>query len=219
MSRLYVFALTGASLPPWTAAGAELVSVDLDGIHAISERRDEPPAISEETLRRQHDIVSQIAARADAVLPARFGALVSEAELRHLVDLRREVIRRSLILVKGRQQMTVRILASAAAHRGKLPARAASSGTEYLNERRAAASGRALPGVDILQGAVRDVISADRVDPGKGRVVATLYHLIVSGTDPVYRERIEAVVPKLAPMTAMVTGPWAPFAFAPELVG
>lgn len=213
MSGFYVYALTGTPVQPWPAAAETLESLDLGGIFAVAERMVQAPAVSEEALRRQHDIIVNIAARADAVLPARFGSLLEPAELRRLVDLRREAIRAALDLVRGREQMTVRVMGQASR---AVPDPLPSSGTAYLEQRRAAASGRALPGVEAIRRAAGDLAVADRVQEGPAAV--TVYHLIAAGTSEGYRARLAAAAPNLAPLVVRVSGPWPPFAFVPELV-
>jgi hypothetical protein len=218
MSRRYVYALTAGPVPSFEIEDAEIGSIDLDGIFAVTETLQQAPAISEETLRRQQVIVSSITARTDAVLPARFGSFVEVEELRRLVDSRRDVIRTALELVRGREQMTVRITGAE-----RPPATVRSqpgvplTGTAYLNARREESLGTALPGVATVRDAVKDLVAADRVQPGPAAV--TVYHLIASGSSDSYRARLAAVGSKLAPLVLRVTGPWAPFAFAPELIG
>lgn len=215
MSGLYVYALTGTEIPPFPAGGGDLESIDLGGVFAIAEPMAQAPAISEEALRRQHALVLSIAERADAVLPARFGSLLEPAELRRLVDLRRDLIRGALDLVRGREQMTVRI-------NDEQPSRAAAqtppaaTGTAYLNQRRAAASGVGLPGVEAVQRAVRELVAAERVE--RGRSFTNVYHLIAAGASDTYRSRLVETTLELVPLGLRVSGPWPAFAFVPELI-
>jgi len=215
MSGRYVYALTGSPVPSFAIEDARVESIDLGGIFAVTESLAQAPAVSEEALRRQQAVVSSIAARTDAVLPARFGSFVEADELRRLIDTRRDVIRKALDLVRGREQMTVRIMGGA-----PLPIAAAAdvplTGTAYLNARRAQSSGAALPGVEAVQRAVKDLAAADRVQPGPALV--TIYHLIASGSSDSYRARLADVAAELTPLLLRVTGPWPPFAFVPELI-
>src|SRR5687768_13585969 len=109
MSGLYVYALTGTAIVPFVSGGRRLRSVDLDGVYAVTARMDAAPAVSEQALRQQHEAVIRIAARSDAVLPARFGSFVDLDELRRVVAVRRDAIDQALELVRGREQMTVRL--------------------------------------------------------------------------------------------------------------
>ena len=71
---LYVLALTDTDLGTWMTGGRRLYSANCNGIHVAHERRVEAPPVSDEELRAQHALVTAIAERAPAVLPARFGA-------------------------------------------------------------------------------------------------------------------------------------------------
>jgi hypothetical protein len=215
MSGRYVYALTGSPVPSFANEGGTVESIDLGGIFAVIESLAHAPAVSEEALRRQQAVVSSIAARTDAVLPARFGSFVEPDELRRLIDTRRDVICKALDLVRGREQMTARIMGAA-----PLPITAAAdvplTGTAYLNARRVQSSGAARPGVEAVQRAVKDLAAADRVQPGPAFV--TIYHLIASGSSDSYRARLADVAAELTPLLVRVTGPWPPFAFVPELI-
>lgn len=215
MTRFYVYALTGTPVPGLAGVAGELESIDLGGIFAVAEPMAQGPAVSEDALRLQHDVIVRIAAAADAVLPARFGSLVDDAELRRIVDARRDVIGGALDLVRGREQMTARIIGTRPPDHAA-PEPLPATGTAYLNARRAAASGEGLPGVDVVQGAVSDLAAAGRVQPGPSFV--TLYHLIPAGMNDSYRARVDAVARDISPLVVRVSGPWPPFAFVPELV-
>ena len=58
-----------------TVGGHRIELLAIAGLEVAVERLDERPAISESALRRQHAIVTRLARRFDAVLPARFGSL------------------------------------------------------------------------------------------------------------------------------------------------
>ena len=141
MSALYVYALAGRSAAPFAAHGHRSEFVEFGNVHAAVERSAERPAVSEAALRIQHEIVIRISASVDDALPVRFGARVEEEELGHLVAMRRDVIKRALDLVRGRVQMTVRIRGQeVSADRAASPTIAGTTGTAYLEARRAAAA-------------------------------------------------------------------------------
>jgi hypothetical protein len=217
MSGLYVYALTGTAIAPFVSGRRKLTSVDLDGVYAVTARMDAVPAVSEQALREQHEAVIQIAACSDAVLPARFGSFVELEELRRIVAVRRHAIDRALELVRGREQMTVRLSGPGQPETGAKAPPAPSTGTEYLEARRAAATIES-PALDVLRSAVEGIVAAERVERGADRVAAVVYHLVAAGAAEAYGQRVEAAGPALAPVTARVSGPWPPFAFAPELI-
>lgn len=221
MSRLYVFALAARKARPFSAAGHRIEFVKADVMYAAVERIEEGPAISEAALRTQHDIVARIAGKVDAILPARFGSLVDVQELERVVALRRDAIRDALDLVRGKDQMTVRLFEAGVRTAPPSLVRDgtdAASGTDYMQKRRQATTGRALPPtVARITKAVRDIVAAERSEPGQGRVAATVYHLVEHAAVDEYKERLARLQSRLATETLRVSGPWPPFAFVPEL--
>jgi hypothetical protein len=219
MTTLNVFALTGEAAEAFVEAGHRIEFVACDGLYAAVERIDDRPPLSEAALRTQHDIVVQIARRIDAVLPARFGSVVDGDELTRLVTRRRDAIRHALDLVRGRDQMTVRLFTAAgpASDPGSPSVRAASvSGTAYLQERRMAASPILPPATAAIAAAVRGLVAAERAEPGEGRIGATVYHLVERDAIGAYRRALEALQMRLVSETITVSGPWPAFAFVPD---
>lgn len=219
MSGVYVFALAGEAAAPFVAAGHHVEFVKTHGVYAAIERASEVQAVSEEALRRQHEVVAEIASRVEAVLPARFGTLVAESELGSIVLQRHEAILEALALVRGRTQMTVRLLGSEPVPApvqapGQLPA----TGAEYLEIRRAALATPRMPALmSAAADAVRGIVMGERFEPGRGRVAATLYHLIDPAQVKPYRKALEPLQRQSGAGALTVTGPWPPFAFAPDL--
>jgi hypothetical protein len=173
------------------------------------------PDVSEEALRQQHDIVVRLAQVSEAILPVRFGAFVTAEELDDVIRLRQDTLRAALTEVRGREQMTVRILGKAETppgqeHRG--------SGTEYLLGR--AASHRVLqpPVAKAITEALRRIVVASHTDPGRGGIQLVMNHLIRRGDAGQYRALIASVVAAVeAAPDLLVSGPWPPFAFVPDL--
>jgi len=214
MSAFYVFALTGQAAPPLRHANRRIEFVKVAGVHAAVERVGRRPPVSEAALRTQHEIVIKIAGAVDAILPVRFGALVDSRELEAVVSMRLGSIRKTLELVAGRVQMTVRIFASRDANPERDESRPrAGGGAAYLDERRRQAA--AVPTGDAaeISRAVRGLVADERVHSGDGRVKWMLYHLIDRSALPEYRR---AVAPFESSNVA-ISGPWPPFAFVPDL--
>jgi hypothetical protein len=223
MSDLYVFALAEQKVPSFTAAGhrIELVRASgASGVYAAVERNAARPEVSEAALRIQHGVVACIAKRLDAVLPARFGALVDARELDKVVSQRRDAIREALALVRGRDQMTVRLFDRHVRPGPPAPSAAArpETGMDYLRERKRAAAGRPLPELAAsIAAAVRDIVAAERIEGGRGRLSATLYHLVDRPAVNAYAAALAAFQAEPGEHEITVSGPWPPFAFAPEL--
>ena len=69
-----------------------------------------PPALTAESLRAQDALVRELALRAAALLPARFGArFADERTLRQTLDDLAPRLDRALTRVRGREQMTIRL--------------------------------------------------------------------------------------------------------------
>ena len=216
MSALYVFALTGEVAAPFEFDGHRIEFIGSSGLGAAVERVTARPQVSEATLRTQHEIVMRISTYVDDLLPARFGAFVDDRELEEILAIRREVIAKALVLVHGRVQMTIRIRETATtagrADRSDSGA-AATTGTAYLESRRAAAVHTVLPGAASMAAAVRHLVAAERSQNGQGRSAASIYHLIERRHVDEYRAALSSVPSSII----TVSGPWPPFAFAPDL--
>lgn len=192
----------------------ELVSVG--PLWAAVEQLERPPELSEGSLRSQHDVAVALARRFDAILPARFGAVLDRLELERVVKARRRRIQRAFDAVRGRAQMTVRIFGAETPALGR--ARRPHTGTLYLQSRRQAARVPLPASAFAIRRAVRPLVERERVDAGRGQVRATLHHLIVRGRAAEYRSLVRRVIEK-QPFEddVAISGPWPPFAFAPVL--
>lgn len=164
--------------------------------------------MSDAELRAQHALVIEISQRVRAVLPVRFGSLLEKGELHALIRRHHAEIAAALAHVRDRVQMTVRVL-------GGTPAPASprvSSGREYLERARRAAT---LPVPEPAQqflSALQPCIVQERRQPGAGELLATVYHLVEAEQVPRYVKAAAAPGPGI-----MVSGPWPPFAFSPQL--
>jgi len=215
MSAIYVFALTRDIAAPFEFDGHRIEFIAFSGLGAAVERGVERPQVSEAALRTQHEIVMRISTYVDEVLPARFGAFVDDRELDQLLAMRRDVIQQALDLVHGRVQMTIRMRegSGAAVRPDGAGFAAATSGTAYLEARRAAAVQTLPPNAASMTAAVRHLVAAERSERGQGRSAASVYHLIERRDVTQYRAALSSVESSVI----TVSGPWPPFAFAPDL--
>jgi hypothetical protein len=205
---LYVLALSDAPVMPWEDDGRRIESLPIEGIYAIGERRSDVPAVSEAELQRQHAIVQRLADAVPAIIPARFGSLVDEEELSVILRERRPLIETALDHVRDKVQMTLRIAGVVAPVESAAPA----SGREYL-ERRRHVLGPAPPA--HVEGVLRDLRSLildERRKPIE-RGSLTIYHLVARADVKEYRDVVNAA--RVAGVA--MSGPWAAFAFAPDL--
>lgn len=212
--ELEVYALATAPLPQRIrVGGVSLRVLSVGPIAVLAAPVRAVPLSTEDALREQHAVVVALARRVDPLLPARFGSRVTAAGLDASIRPSVEILAAALDRVRGRRQMTVRLIGPAAPP----PARGSHrTGTAYLAERRAAHAipPEAAPFCAAVDGFVVD----RRVQPGRGGVRTTLFHLVACGHVEQYLAAADAAAASIAPWRAVVTGPWPAFAFAPELV-
>jgi hypothetical protein len=128
---LYVYALTaagGGRVSVRGIAGESLRMLREGSVAAIVGEVPRPPRPTPDNLRRYDAVMQRLAARFPSLLPARFSTSFDDtAELSFVLRSRQDSLRRSLAHVRGRVQMTVRIVeASGAGATGASGAGAAS---------------------------------------------------------------------------------------------
>jgi Gas vesicle synthesis protein GvpL/GvpF len=212
--RVYVYALLDRRVPIAPMRGHRLEVMNVAGVYAVVERLDEPPPMTEQTLREQHAMVVRLAKAVPAILPARFGSFVQREELARVMAVRRAVLRRAFDTVRGKQQMTVRVFGPAERARASGPS---STGTDYLL--RLAAARPRLPAIArTISAAVRPLVGGEHIDPGRGGIRVTLNHLVQRGRVTRYRLLVQAAIAQTDPeANVVISGPWPPFAFVPDL--
>ena len=211
---VYVYALSSPGLPRrLSVLGRRLQCLALGSIDAIVERST-TRGRSLEDIQLQHRLVGRLAARAPALLPARFGSVVTEDALRSLVSERQGEIEEALRLVRNCEQMTVRVFGPAEAALGtdSHPV----SGTAYLTRRRERTHQRP-PEAGIIRRELGALTRAERTEPGERGIRLVVYHLVARRQVSRYRRQASVLQSLLSPYAVTVTGPWPVFAFAPEL--
>ena len=212
--EVYVYALSSPGLPRrLSVLGRRLHCLAIGGIDAIVERSG-TPGRSLEDIQLQHRIVSRLAARASALLPARFGSVVTEGALRSLVSERQDEIQEALRLVRNCEQMTLRVFGPAEREEATDPP--SGSGTAYLARRRERAHQRP-PELEIISRELGALVTAERAEAGERGVRLVVYHLVARRLVSRYRRRASVLQTLLTPYPVTVTGPWPVFAFGPEL--
>jgi Gas vesicle synthesis protein GvpL/GvpF len=224
MSEVYVYALLGDA--PASDAGAGLREEPLrlvragDLLAAVGEMA-EPPVVSETTLRAHDAVVRRLADGVDAILPVRFGAWLSESSLTDVLRARARELSETLALVAGRQQMTLRVLGDAAPSAAPVAVTAddAGPGARYLAARHVEwRRAREAPELAPLRPALETLIKAERVTRhDTPPLLASVYHLIDRGAVSAYRAAVAR--PASTAVRVVATGPWPPYAFAPEALG
>jgi hypothetical protein len=186
------------------------------------------PAPTPDLLRRYEGTIAALADNMPALLPVRFGTCIETAEeLVQVLRARRSAFQAALARVRHRAQMTVRVLrqgvrnAPGEAGQGEPPARQrqvaaagrrAGTGAAYLHARAVAvARAREVAGFAPVRAAVSRWVRDERVEKRAG--IATVYHLVPRASVSRYRDAVTRAA-AAAGLQVIVTGPWAPYAFA-----
>ena len=211
---VYVYALSSPGLPRrLSVLGRRLNCLTIGGVDVIVERS-VTPGRSLEDIQLQHRIVSRLAARASALLPARFGSMLPEGAVKSLVSERQDEIQEALRLVRNCEQMTLRVFGPAEREEATDPP--SGSGTAYLARRRERAHRRP-PELEIISRELGALVTAERAEAGERGVRLVVYHLVARRLVSRYRRRASGLQALLTPYPVTVTGPWPVFAFGPEL--
>jgi hypothetical protein len=216
MTTLYLYALLGAPPPRgrWQGlCGEPLRFLRVAGVVLATGPMSRAPAPSPRALRRHDAVVRRLARVVPAVLPARFGALVSDDALADLIAPQAPALRRALALVAGREQMTLRFFGKAVQAAPLLPG---GPGTRYLTSRSSAAL-LARPELARLRRTLAGLVRAERIEPSRTPpLLGSVYHLVDRGQRRAYQRALRSVTCQLADLRVVHSGPWTPYAFAPE---
>jgi hypothetical protein len=212
---LYVYAILRAGTRLPRVPGHRLERIELGAVAAAAEPRAKAPAATERALREQYRVVARLHERVNAILPVRFGALVEREELERVAALRQRTLLDGLKKVRGRSQMTVRLLGSPPA---PAPVPAVATGTAYLRARVEASRPVISPLAESIRRSVAGIVTAESIDPGRGSIELTINHLVANGRLARYRVRVEKALAAFDSSPPVVmSGPMPPFAFAPDL--
>ena len=218
--RWYVFALVDTAPDGRLGRGLKgpLRARPMAGAFAIVERRADVPPAELGSLRAHQAVVSRLSDAAPAILPVRFGTLMEEDALDEALNERDEEIAEAFALVRHRAQFTWRRDQPSAAKALKTSkaAGAAGGGADYL--RRAARATRTTPppAFSSLRDRLHAFVVSERFQPAANGMPDTLYQLIEKTAIERYRAMADALT--LTTPGVTVSGPWPPFAFAPELL-
>jgi len=213
---LYVFALVDAA--PRTVGRGLSAAVALrkvTGGYAAVERRADVPPLEFGTLKAHEQVIERLASLAPAVVPVRFGTLLTVDELDAALEDREEELREAFDLLRGRLQFTWRATAAGTPPRARRQTAPARSGTDYL--RRAARAAHPAPPPSFRRArSLGRLAAAERFAPATAIIPGALYHLVD-------RSRAEAYASAAADVRAHApglswSGPFAAYAFAPELL-
>lgn len=226
-----MFALVDAmpSRRPGKGLTGSLSIRKLGRAYAVVERRTDVPPLEFGTLRRHQDVVKQLAACVPAILPVRFGTLLDSHALEEAVSERGDEIDEAFDVVRGHVQFTWRLGRKAADERprkeGGRPgmgtakeagASLPQSGAEYLRHAARAASASPPPAWRVVRTALAPLVTAERYQHPTASLPESLYHLVPQEAAIRYSTLAAALRHQRPSLTT--TGPWPPFAFAPEIL-
>jgi Gas vesicle synthesis protein GvpL/GvpF len=201
VSPLNVYALSDG--PPAQAVlgalGEPVRALRAGALFALAGEVDRPPELTAEAVRAHEAAVRRLAQACAALLPVRFGSIADRVDF----SGREAELVEALELVRGREQMTLRVYGEARPLNRR-------SGTAYLESVRRS---RALPELDPLRAALAPLLRAERTEAHQGPLLGSVYHLIDRGSAPEYLRALAGVelTVRVAP-----TGPWPAWSFAPE---
>ncbi len=197
-------------------AGEPLRLVRRGGIAAVVGELGSRPRPEREALQRQDAVVRRLAEIFGALLPARFGeAFADEAVLMERLSPRAEEFAAALSLVRGCVQMTLRVFGdSEGVSETELQG---GPGTRYLETRRRERErAHSLPEIDSLRQDLRPLLRAERIERHEaGRLLGTAYHLVPRAQTGAYLAVLEKAE-EVGGHRIAASGPWPPYAFAPE---
>jgi hypothetical protein len=227
MSPVYLYAVLAeppAGALPSGLTGEPVRLVACDDVLAAVGDVPSAPMVDEASLRAHDAAVRRLAAGVSALLPARFGSIAdNERELCDALRPRLDAFREGLRAVRGCEQMTLRFARRDAAAPDAAPAVPSTSsvfagpGTRYLDARRASAGDpRAIPEVGRVLDALAPLVRGERWERHGGPpLLASVYHLVPRGSLDEYRAAVASAADE-AGVRVTSSGPWPPYAFAPD---
>lgn len=217
----YVFALVDRV--PRTSAGKGLSAPVAfrragPGFAAVERRADVPP-LELGSLQAHQRVVERIARDARAILPVRFGTLLTTADIDESLADREDELEEAFALVRERRQMTWRLRTPRKAVRGQRPAGRSTartlSGAEYLENALRVTKAPASGTFRRIADGVGSLSVAERYQQRTHTLPDALYHLVDRAKLDAYETASKRM--QTASPAAVLSGPWAPYAFVPEL--
>jgi hypothetical protein len=218
---LYLYAIADAEPAGslGTGIGDEpLTIISVGRLAVVSGSLPGRPTADAGTLKKQDAVVRRLAGLFTALLPVRFGeSAADEAAVAAKIAPRESELTKALELVRGCVQMTLRVFGEA--DPAPEPATATGGpGARYLEARRQEqAALRSLPEIGPLSLALRPLLRAERIERhAAGPLLGTAYHLVPREGTAAYLAAVEEARGRIGGRRLAATGPWPPYAFAPE---
>jgi hypothetical protein len=216
---IYLYAIAPAPLEVeglQGITGEALGCLPVGELVAVTSSVETAPAASVERLTAQDALIRALALRTDALLPARFGTTErSPAALISRLELMEAPLAKALSEVRGCEQMTLRLFTEDGRSPREPVDEGPGAGTRYLLRARERIS-PPLPELKGLRAKLGKQLRGERVKGAQTPPLrASVFHLIPRGTSARYLELAESTRrPKGVRWVA--SGPFPPYAFAPE---
>lgn len=232
---LYVYCmgegLSGSAFEGLAGVGGARVRVLALGALAavVSEAGGEAAVVNEENLLA-HNRVNAAALAVTTPLPCRFGTRAAPERLAEYVSANEAALAAALARVRGRVEMSVKLLEKPGA-KGRKPeaegeavgteAGAAGAGTAFLLKKRRELLGeegarrRAEGAAAWLAGGLAGLAqeTAERLSPSEALFVRAA-HLVERARVGEYRARLRALAAERADLRLLASGPWPPYSFS-----
>jgi hypothetical protein len=226
---MYVYAILGdAPTAPLGSglAGEPLTLLTAGDVVAAVGAMDEPPAVSRAAVLGHDAVVRRLSDVSAAILPTRFGMIDDASALADWLRTAADALAEALRLVAGREQMTLHVFDGddPSAVDADEPAddaseaRASGPGTRYLAlRRRQRRREEGVPELAPLRARLDPLVVAERTERrATPPLRASVYHLVQRGRSADYRAAVDDGRELLRGVRLRVSGPWAPYAFAPD---
>jgi gas vesicle protein GvpL/GvpF len=219
---LYLYAVADTEPSGPLGVGIEdepLRLIPAGGLVAVAGSLPGRPPAGAETLKKQDAVVRRLAGLFAALLPVRFGeSAADEAAVAAKIAPREHELTAALELVRGCVQMTLRVFGEPDPALEPAPATSGGPGARYLEARRQEqATLRSLPEIAPLSLALRPLLRAERIErQAAGPLLGTAYHLVPRERTAAYLAAVEEARDRIGGRRIAATGPWPPYAFAPE---
>jgi len=216
---IYVYAIreveAAPPAPEQRGLGATRLRVmECDGIAAVFSRHRTLRPRPVPTMMWSHEAVVEHLMRRGPVLPLRFGTMLGdERALRAILRERREDLASGLERVRGRVELSVRVLGAPAAERPQTK----DGGRAYLMARR-----EAYRRAERAAGEVHKPLAALAHDarlraPAPPPAILAAAYLVDRPRVGAFKARVGALAAARADASIVGTGPWPPYSFVPEL--
>jgi len=225
--RLYVYCLAEGverlnTTPPGVSGAPVRIQQFEEGLSAlVSVCRSDDFQVTRKNALAHHEVVRSITEQTTP-LPARFGTVVTVEQLSNYVSTHQQAIKAKLAHVRGRVEMTVRMIRTISGTDTPQESNNVGPGTAFLLEKRREILGDEAEAAQKgqlsawLSEKLGDLIKEETISltPSQTVILARADHLIERAGVQEYRTKMAKAVEERPEIRFMVSGPWPPYSFA-----